>query len=176
MQAEPTSDSPEYITRVEIKSFPGGEFTRLTSDLMEGGKPFQIAVHGKSMTPFIYSGDVVTLVPVRGEKIRLGDVVAITSPSDRMIIHRVVCLADKGVQTKGDNGAAVDALVPYSAIIARVAVIIRNGKPVYRGLGHFDGWCIARLSARSLLQPLVKRMLICLNVVRFRRKTQNVQA
>ncbi len=104
-------------------------------DLLAEGTSVEIPVTGDSMSPCIRGSDVVTLEPVDGEEVRLGDVVAFTRPDGRLVIHRVVALDAKRLRTRGDATSAADAWIPQQSVIGRVEKVGRRGRTTRWGLG-----------------------------------------
>ena len=98
------------------------------------GVRFRLQVTGFSMSPFIRSGDVVTVAMRAG--IRFGDVVAFIHPhTDRVLIHRVVGLTAGHAVTRGDNTHCSDGRIPCDRILGRVEQIENNGYRQRWGLG-----------------------------------------
>ncbi len=127
----------------------------LLRDLLEGGLGVELRVTGSSMSPFIRSGDLVTLIPRDRRAIRLGDVVAFLRAGRQLVFHRVVGLGDGELLTRGDATAGSDAPVPAGEVVGLVAGQRRRGRRVRIGLGP-ECASIARLSRRGWLVPLLR--------------------
>jgi len=88
------------------------------------------------MSPFIRNGDVITLFPLTGDTIHLGNVVAFVLPgAERLVIHRVIARDGQTFFTTGDNATEADGPVARENILARVGRVERKGKKVFLGLG-----------------------------------------
>ncbi len=124
-------------------------------DLLAGGMSVEIPVTGESMSPLIRGSDVVTLAPVLGRDVRLGDVVAFPRPDGRLVIHRVVALEGDRLRTRGDAVAAADAWMDRQSLIGRVEKVDRDGQETRWGLGPARPW-LALLSHTGLLRPLMR--------------------
>jgi signal peptidase I len=110
---------------------------------------------GWSMGPFIKDGDVVTISPLSGRKLRPGDVVAAPSPgTNGLLLHRVVEIKDGCVVTRGDNLDRTDGHVSLSRLLGRVTRVERAGQKVRLGLGA-ERFLIAATSRCGRLKPLV---------------------
>lgn len=107
------------------------------------------------MTPFIQDGDVVTICPSRGVRLRMGEVVAFIHPdSQQLFIHRVVGRKDCSYLTQGDNASETDGLIPETHILGTVASIERGRAKVRFGLGT-ERSLIAFLIRIKLLHPVI---------------------
>lgn len=136
------------------KALPNSSFSELMIAVLEKGKPFRFQAAGASMSPFIRSGDIITIMPVSA-RIRPGDVLAFRQPEgDKLAVHRVIGLGRKGFLLKGDNGGHADGRVNRERIIGRVTRVEHRGREVRIGLG-FERILIAGLSRLRLLRPLL---------------------
>lgn len=116
---------------------------------------------GSSMSPTLRAGDVLTVAPYHGRRIRPGDVISFRRPGRaRNVVHRVVRVGPEGVRTRGDNNIRTDTWVLESQeIIGRVVSIRRKEKPmpIYGGArGRLLGvW----LRALKQIDTVVSRLL-----------------
>lgn len=122
----------------------------LAGDLLARGTEVRMRVTGSSMTPFIRSGDVVTLVPPPPEGVSLGDVVACSPHPGRLVIHRVVAGTANAPWTQGDAVGVPDEPGALLGVVSRVE---RAGQVVRLGLGPGRRW-LALAQRRGLLRPL----------------------
>jgi hypothetical protein len=107
------------------------------------------------MSPFIRSGDVITLQPLGGTVPRLGDVVAWGGPITGLRVHRVVGRASDGWRMRGDGASAPDEPMAAEEVLGRVVEIERGGRSLRLGLGPVRIG-IALLSRFGLLVPLLR--------------------
>ena len=136
------------------KALPNSSFSELMIAVLEKGNPFRFQAAGASMSPFIRSGDVITLTAVH-DRIHFGEVLALRqTENDRLAVHRVIGLGRKGFLLKGDNGGHADGRVNRERIIGRVTRVEHRGREVRIGL-RFELILIAGLSRLRLLLLLV---------------------
>lgn len=85
-------------------------------------------VEGKSMEPTLQTGDLVLVVKVSPENIRVGDVIVYKKPDGTFIIHRVIKIKNVDNQfyyvTQGDNNPIPDGPgIPYGNVIGKVVSV-----------------------------------------------------
>ena len=127
--------------------------------VLDKGVPFRLRAHGRSMSPFIRDGDIITVVPCTGDSLRRGDVAAFIHPQrEGLVVHRVSGKAKDKIFLKGDNSHMSDGPVPRKDILGRVVRIERNGKKAFLGLGpeRLLIPVLTRPGLRSCLRPLGK--------------------
>lgn len=107
------------------------------------------------MYPFIKNKDVITVSPISGNDIHIGDVVAFTNHKRRLAVHRVIEKKGDFFLIKGDytNYEDID-VVPESNIHGDVIKVERSGKNIFIGLG-FERFFIVFLAKRGFLKPLL---------------------
>ncbi len=147
--------SGRYVKEDETQlAMPNAGFTELMAAVLHKGAPFRFQAAGFSMSPFIRSGDVITIAPAPA-RVRFGDVVAFESPSGgKLVVHRVVGVCRDGFIIKGDNSPSFDVGVLDSNILGRVTRVERGGKRVRLGSG-IERVAVAVLSRRGWLRPSV---------------------
>lgn len=95
-------------------------------------RPFRMQVSGNSMTPNICDGDFVTVEATSSQKIRVGDIVLLTSISNTALVHRVIKMEDRSsviyLTTCGDASNYQDVPVPLANVLGRVTLIERKDK------------------------------------------------
>ncbi|MCJ7740931.1 signal peptidase I, partial [Candidatus Microgenomates bacterium] len=72
-----------------------------------------------SMEPKVLAGSVALVRPAEGKDLKIGDVIAFTSPQDanQTILHRISQLADGAIRTKGDNNNTADSWTIYPSSV-----------------------------------------------------------
>jgi hypothetical protein len=132
--------------------------------VLGGGHKYRLQALGFSMSPFIKSGDILTIAPLGSNVLRLGDVAAFVHPErKRLIVHRVIGKSIRGfVLMKGDNLDKADGHIPWDYILGYVIRIERGKKVINFGMGP-ERFLIAILN-RS--EPLLSFIL---NFARFAR-------
>lgn len=118
-------------------SVSGAALIELMRAVHAKGLPFRFRADGYSMTPFIRSGDVVTVAPLASHVPRTGDVVAFIHPGMKLLcLHRVVSARGDGFFIQGDNLIEQpDGVVSRKAILGRVTGVERAGRRITLGLG-----------------------------------------
>jgi ribosomal protein S18 acetylase RimI-like enzyme len=140
---------------------PGGELPlsnlgqlELLRAMMERSLPLRIRVRGFSMTPTIRDDDVVTVVPMAGRDLQVGEVVAFVSPqTERLVLHRVVAREGAGWLLRGDNCRDSDGVVTAERILGSIVRVERDGRHVDLGMG-LPGAGVARLSRSGALRVI----------------------
>lgn len=153
------ADKPSLQVRQGgVLALSGLALVELLRAIVEKGAACRFRARGRSMSPFIREGDVVTVCPCAASAVKLGQVVAFVNPSTgRLAVHRVVGLGQDGCLIQGDNEACPDGWVPYHSILGLVTRVERNGRSVRLGIGP-ERIPIVYLNRRGWLRPLVKRM------------------
>ena len=117
----------------------GESLTELLRAVLDKGRPFRFRALGWSMSPFIKDGDVVTVSPCRGRRLRTGAVVAFIHPeTGKTAVHRIVRARGGHLVVKGDNCEAADGRVSPDRILGAVTRIERNGRKMRLGRGPAD--------------------------------------
>ncbi len=127
----------------------------LLLELLAEGTAVEIPVTGASMAPLIRTHDVLTLAPLEGRPVGLGDIVAFLRPDGRLVVHRVIATAPGRVRTRGDAAPAADGWTDKASLVGRACKVERNGRSVRLGLG-FGRLLFAVLSRLGLLAPLLR--------------------
>lgn len=111
---------------------------------------------GRSMSPFIQSGDKIFVAPITKERIRIGDVLAFVHPEDgRVLAHRMARLSEGRFFCKGDNvSAGGDGWISFEDVLGQVVRVQRDRKEIHLGLG-VERRLIALLSRWKMLVPIV---------------------
>ena len=111
---------------------------------------------GRSMAPFIQSGDRIFISLVSKASIRAGDVLAFVHPNTgRVLAHRVVRITGGQFFTKGDNVRGEgDGWICFTDVLGRVIRLQRNGSELRLGLGP-EKLLIAQLSRGKILVSLI---------------------
>jgi hypothetical protein len=125
--------------------------------VLEKGSLFRFRARGRSMTPFIRDGDIITIAPLESRQPRLGEVVAFSRASDQrpaLVVHRVVGRDERGYTVQGDGIFCEAETVPSESVLGRLSKVERNGCSVRLGLEP-ERRLIAWLSRTRLLWKLV---------------------
>jgi signal peptidase I len=114
-----------------------------------------LRVSGTSMVPSLWSGDVLTICPVKLTDVVAGDVVVFSRDSF-LITHRVIRTCASALITRGDSLPFPDSSVSEDELLGRVVSILRNGRRIDPSPAWWQragGWILRRsqLSTRVLL-------------------------
>lgn len=117
---------------------------------------FRFQGHGMSMTPFIRSGDTLTIKIInKDDTINTGDIVAVKQNNKkRIFIHRVIKSKNECHYIKGDNKMLPDGWFQKKSIIGIVIEIRReSGKKI--DFKPWQNFMIALFSKTRLLNYLI---------------------
>jgi signal peptidase I len=150
--AQPTEDwTARYVQAGGSRPLSGPALAAVARDVLARDRSFRFLAPGASMSPFIRSGDVLTLVPFDPESCAPGDVVAFARPgTSALVVHRVTLATGSWCRIQGDNNQEPDGGIPCDTIIGRVSRVERAGRQVRFGLGP-ERALIALLSRQGWL-------------------------
>ena len=98
--------------------------TELFEEILKSGAGLRVRVTGRSMTPFIRNGEVVTLQQMPVTALHIGDVILVKMQRGDLLLHRIVkkTQAAAGVifRTKGDALTLLDEPISGEDILAKV--------------------------------------------------------
>jgi signal peptidase I len=104
------------------------EKSRLFEDILKSGSALRVKVTGRSMTPFLMGGEILTLKKADSSSLKRGDLIFFRNTAGYSILHRIVRVkrGKNGVtsfQTKGDALIAFDDPVQENEILGKVCRI-----------------------------------------------------
>ncbi len=133
-----------------VRSRGAGILTPILRDLLDRGVEVRLRLTGRSMSPAIDDGDVVTVIRVSLSSIGTGDILMTASPAGRLLVHRVIGVTLTGVRTMGDRLASADPVVSADGILGKVVRVERRqvGKrpqsiDLTSGKSRMIGWITA---------------------------------
>jgi len=136
------------------RGFSAREIAELARTILGRGAAFRFRAVGRSMSPFIRDGDVLTIQPLRRRQLRQGLVVAFIHPATgNFVVHRIIRRRNDRLSVQGDNIPNEFDEIPEEAVIGFLARVERDGKMRKLGLGS-EGWLIAGLNRQGLFKPL----------------------
>ncbi len=113
----------------------------------------RLRVHGESMLPSLWPGDVVEIASCSLEDVRPGEIL-LAQRDRRLFLHRVVATRPDGFVLRGDSMPGPDPLFPVEALLGRLvdAADKRRGRAALsRALGLLLCHCgVARRFALRL--------------------------
>jgi signal peptidase I len=97
----------------------GPDADNLIEELLTAGNSVRVKVTGRSMAPFLRGGEILTIQPAAGRRLRIGDIVLFRSSQGRHVIHRVVRVdrAAGMILTKGDALNACDETIDRHSVL-----------------------------------------------------------
>lgn len=130
----------------------GARMAELVWEVSSRGVSVRFAVRGGSMSPWIRSGDVVTVTPVEDAgPPRSGTVAAFRLPdSDALRVHRLRARTVNGWVAQADRNRRPDGIIPETAIAGVVTSVERGGRQVYLPTGR-AGLVLSRLTRAVLV-------------------------
>lgn len=133
------------------------EAAQLIRDAVDAGGEMWVSGSGQSMHPTIRDADSVLISPV-GRDVRPRDVVLVPL-GPRLMLHRVVCVANGRIRTRGDARRHDDPSVERSDVVARAVAARHDGRVTPLVLTMRFG---ARALARYLLVEAKRRARLAL--------------
>lgn len=104
----------------------------LFQDILSSGSFLRVRVTGRSMTPFLGGGDILTIRKVSASSLKKGDLVFFKNLDEYPVIHRVVKKQKHrdGItfQTRGDALIGFDERVREEEILGKVCVVEKGEK------------------------------------------------
>ncbi len=133
---------------------------KMRISLFEKGRPIYLTTSAlsSSMYPFIKGGDIIKVVPIKENEIKIGDIIAVDNKdkSQARYTHRVIEIFSnndgKFYVTKGDANKHIDEAVRFDSITGKVTAIERKGLRINFAHPLWDIYLnrhIASLSARQ---------------------------
>jgi signal peptidase I len=125
------------------------EVSGLFESVLAGGYSVRVQVTGCSMRPFLQGGEILIIEPIGGRRFRVGDVVLFRDGQDRLVIHRIIRVMDRAVQTHGDALNEPDSPVEISRIMGKVERVERGQSSqldLESTAQRIRGWMLALLS------------------------------
>ena len=117
------------------------DILRLFEDILRNGTDLRVRVTGRSMTPFLKGGEVLTIRQMPCSSLRKGDLILFRNAYDTPVLHRILNKR-KTVDgtfsfiTKGDALMAFDEEIHEDSVLGKV---LRIERPLLSGkTGHID--------------------------------------
>src|SRR5208337_571164 len=117
------------------------ERSALAADVLRRGGRLRLRVHGESMLPALWPGDVVEIASCSLEDVRPGEIV-LARREGRLFLHRLVrrCLVAPGTPNgfllRGDSMPGSDPQFPPEALLGRLVRRVRCPAP--KGASDFE--------------------------------------
>ena len=128
---------PEDTTLARSSEW-SAERSTFVADVLRGGNRsssrVRLRVHGESMLPALWPGNVVEIASCPLEDIRPGEIV-LALRDDRLFLHRLVAVQPNGFLLRGDSMPGRDPRSPPEALLGRL--VLGAGK----GRGYISSVC-----------------------------------
>jgi signal peptidase I len=125
----------------------------LVSEVARNAGKVRLKLTGTSMLPAMWPGDVVTVQRCQLTDLRPGHIVLYRAEG-KLVAHRVIRTFPDLLVTRGDSVPHCDSPVDTSAIVGRVATLVRN----HRTIPIKQTWRLRALSA------ILRRSHLCLRI------------
>lgn len=106
------------------------DFEKLAASFLNAGQRMRFKARGNSMRPFILDGDLVEVQPIETHKPNRGDVVLCRLHDGRLVVHRVIQVAQDYVLIQGDALPYPDGRIPYTQVLGKVDTVFRRNKQI----------------------------------------------
>jgi len=120
------------------------ESSALFEDILKSGLSLRVKVTGRSMSPFLAGGEILTIQMVPPSSLRRGDLIFFRTQEGFPLLHRIFRKKMKGnmlvFQTKGDALFSMDAPVSERDILGKVSRIektVSDGVTRYMDMESF---------------------------------------
>jgi hypothetical protein len=133
------------------------DFAELVKESVRDGISLRFSAPGKSMSPSIEDGDVITVAPCGFSEVRLGDVVLFYEQNIDLMAHRVIRICrNEGAEflvARGDVGRSICSRVTPEQVLGRVVAVERADRAIpisgrlsrWRGLMRNMSWRFLRI-------------------------------
>ncbi|HEX8140303.1 MAG TPA: signal peptidase I [Pyrinomonadaceae bacterium] len=108
-----------------------GVFMTVSDELLRSGLGLRFRAYGSSMHPTIRSDESITVVPIKPQQIKQGDIILYRTPFGSVMAHRVIGI-DQGADalhfiTRGDAATDCDRPVGAEQVLGKVISVERKG-------------------------------------------------
>jgi hypothetical protein len=114
-----------------LENTPSAGCSALVADVLSRSGRVRVClqVHGESMLPTLWPGDVVEIESCSLEDVRTGEIV-LALRGTRFFLHRLVTpCKPSGFQLRGDSMPGADPLFPPEALLGRMVRRVDEGRP-----------------------------------------------
>ncbi|RLB87813.1 MAG: hypothetical protein DRH26_14830 [Deltaproteobacteria bacterium] len=146
--------SPNYVEHKNTaKNFPLADFADILNIASKKKIRITFKAEGASMSPFVKTGDILT-INLNDFNPSIGTVVAHIDSKKKVLIHRIIARQGDRYILKGDNCKFIDGIMSKDSFAGYVESVQRRGKFVLFGLGK-EKIFIVLLSRSGLLFPIL---------------------
>ena len=127
-------ENTAITTTITARSTGNAEGSALVEDALRLSGRLRLQVHGESMLPALWPGDVVEIASCSLEDVRPGEIV-LARRDGRLFLHRLVSCKPDGFLLRGDSMPGSDPRFPAEALLGRLVSKVDER----RGASGFDG-------------------------------------
>jgi hypothetical protein len=110
-----------------LKTLPNIEALNVIEESINKGENVKLRIRGNSMAPLLINNfDYVTLQPIKGHKIKIGDIIFFRYKGS-FLMHRVVKTDPASIVTKGDALKSYEE-IKHEDVIAKISLPARYDK------------------------------------------------
>ena len=142
------------ITNSSIKAM------QIFLELIKSGEECPLTGTGISMYPFLKDEkDIITMMPVKKNKIRVGDVLLYQRDDGIFVIHRLYKICkDETLWFVGDNLYYLEKNIRFSQLRAKAKYVTRNGETISCEHGFVRFFYTIRMKCRVVIHRIVHRL------------------
>ena len=112
-------ENTAITTTTTARSSGNAERSALVADALRLSGRLRLQVHGESMLPVLWPGDVVEIASCSLEDVRPGEIV-LARRVGRLFLHRLVSCKPDGFLLRGDSMPGSDPRFPADALLGRL--------------------------------------------------------
>jgi hypothetical protein len=114
----------EGLNTTQVRSALVADVLRRNGESRQGPLPLlSLLVHGESMLPALWPGDVVEIAPCSMAQVERGEIV-LALRDGRLFLHRLVSVSGRGFVLRGDSMPCADPVFPEEALLGRLVARI----------------------------------------------------
>ena len=118
----------------------GRDLAVFSADILSRGGTFRLRAKGVSMQPFVWGGNILTIVPVATSTLKIRDIVLYKSDGGELIAHRLIGYPQSDhtkLLIKGDSYGGAPVTVLKEQVLGRISEIHLGGKRI-----SCDSWMV----------------------------------
>jgi hypothetical protein len=110
----------EYLSTIQVRSALVADVLRRNGESRPDPLPLlTIRVHGESMLPALWPGDIVEIAPCSITQVKRGEIV-FALRDGRLFLHRLISVSASGFLLRGDAMPCADPMFPPEALLGRL--------------------------------------------------------
>jgi signal peptidase I len=138
------------------------DLTGLFEDILKNGSQLRVRVTGRSMSPFLKGGEVLTVSQVPCHALHRGDIILFRNQHEHPVLHRIIRKEDASGNnsifflTKGDAVSTFDDPVNHDRILGKVITVEKVSAAGDAEVIHMDSLFLRVLSSAQAILSLLK--------------------